>query len=190
MTTLNISINTDNAAFADENLGSEISRILKSYANAIESVIDPDTSWELETRLRRLDMEAYDREVDLGAGDPNETELDRVMRESKATLDWDFSKGIDELKELYPSPLEGYDPFVSSEDYRMGQADIDSSFYTGEVSFPSTVVHELIHRAFDTRAVRDFFDRKRHTYFLPRFFLSLRASCFVASNARRAPLGA
>ena len=54
MTILNISINTDNSAFADENLGSEISRILKSYANAIESVIDPDTSWELETRLRDI----------------------------------------------------------------------------------------------------------------------------------------
>ena len=54
MTTLNISINTDNAAFASENLGSEISRILKSYANAIESVIDPDTSWELESRLRDI----------------------------------------------------------------------------------------------------------------------------------------
>ena len=54
MTTLNISINTDNAAFAHENLGSEISRILKSYANAIESVIDPDTSWELESRLRDI----------------------------------------------------------------------------------------------------------------------------------------
>ena len=54
MTTLNISINTDNAAFESENLGSEISRILKSYANAIESVIDPDTSWELETKLRDI----------------------------------------------------------------------------------------------------------------------------------------
>ena len=54
MTTLNISINTDNAAFESENLGSEISRILKSYANAIESVVDPDTSWELETRLRDI----------------------------------------------------------------------------------------------------------------------------------------
>ena len=54
MTTLNISINTDNAVFESENLGSEISRILKSYANAIESVIDPDTSWELETRLRDI----------------------------------------------------------------------------------------------------------------------------------------
>ena len=54
MTTLKISINTDNSAFESENLGSEISRILKSYANAIESVIDPDTSWELETRLRDI----------------------------------------------------------------------------------------------------------------------------------------
>ena len=54
MTTLNISINTDNSAFESENLGSEISRILKSYANAIESVIDPDTSWELETKLRDI----------------------------------------------------------------------------------------------------------------------------------------
>ena len=31
-----------------------MSRILKSYANPIESVIDPDTSWELETRLRDI----------------------------------------------------------------------------------------------------------------------------------------
>ena len=54
MTTLNISINTDNSAFESENLGSEISRILKSYANAIESVVDPDTSWERETRLRDI----------------------------------------------------------------------------------------------------------------------------------------
>ena len=54
MTTLKICINTDNAAFEDENLGSEISRILKSYANAIECVIDPDSSWELETRLRDI----------------------------------------------------------------------------------------------------------------------------------------
>ena len=49
-----IDLRTDNAAFESENLGSEISRILKSYANAIESVIDPDTSWELETRLRDI----------------------------------------------------------------------------------------------------------------------------------------
>ena len=44
---LTIKINTDNDAFADENLGSEISRILKNYANVIESVIDEDTSWKL-----------------------------------------------------------------------------------------------------------------------------------------------
>jgi len=54
MTNLNIKINTDNAAFSDSNLGSEIPRILKSYANAIETVVDPDTSWELETKLRDI----------------------------------------------------------------------------------------------------------------------------------------
>jgi len=54
MANLNISINLDNAAFADENLGSEVSRILKTYANAIEEVIDPDTSWEMETKLRDI----------------------------------------------------------------------------------------------------------------------------------------
>ena len=54
MANLNININLDNAAFADENLGSEVSRILKSYANAIEEVIDPDTSWEMETKLRDI----------------------------------------------------------------------------------------------------------------------------------------
>ena len=43
MTNLNNNINLDNSAFADDNLGAEVSRILKSYANAIEEVIDPDT---------------------------------------------------------------------------------------------------------------------------------------------------
>ena len=51
---LTIKINTDNDSFADENLGSEISRILKNYANVIESVIDDDTSWKLETILRDI----------------------------------------------------------------------------------------------------------------------------------------
>ena len=51
---LTIKINTDNDAFADENLGSEISRILKNYATVIESVIDYDTSWKLETKLRDI----------------------------------------------------------------------------------------------------------------------------------------
>ena len=54
MANLNININLDNSAFADDNLGAEVSRILKSYANAIEEVIDPDTSWELETKLRDI----------------------------------------------------------------------------------------------------------------------------------------
>ena len=54
MTNLNIKINTDNAAFSGSNLGSEIARILKSYARAIETVVDPDTSWELESRLRDI----------------------------------------------------------------------------------------------------------------------------------------
>ena len=51
---LTIKINTDNDSFADENLGSEISRILKNYANIIESVIDDDTSSKLETTLRDI----------------------------------------------------------------------------------------------------------------------------------------
>ena len=51
---LTIKINTDNDSFADENLGSEISRILKNYATVIESVIDYDTSWKLETKLRDI----------------------------------------------------------------------------------------------------------------------------------------
>ena len=51
---LTIKINTDNDAFADENLGFEISRILKNYATAIESIIDDDTSWKLETILKDI----------------------------------------------------------------------------------------------------------------------------------------
>ena len=51
---LTIKINTDNDAFADENLGTEISRILKNYANFVESVIDEDMSWKLETILKDI----------------------------------------------------------------------------------------------------------------------------------------
>ena len=51
---LTIKINTDNDAFYDENLGSEISRILKNYATGIESIIDSDTSWKIETKLRDI----------------------------------------------------------------------------------------------------------------------------------------
>tara|TARA_Y100000401_G_C8148051_1_gene138185 strand:+ start:116 stop:304 length:189 start_codon:yes stop_codon:yes gene_type:complete len=49
MTQLNIVLSTDNAAFEGENLGPEIARILKSYANSIQEVEDPE---ELERRLR------------------------------------------------------------------------------------------------------------------------------------------
>ena len=54
MTNVNIIMNVDNDAFMHDNLGSEIARILRNYANAIEPVIDPDTTWELETKLRDI----------------------------------------------------------------------------------------------------------------------------------------
>ena len=47
-------MNVDNDAFMHDNLGSEIARILRNYANAIELVVDPDTIWELETKLRDI----------------------------------------------------------------------------------------------------------------------------------------
>ena len=54
MTNVNIIMNVDNDAFMHDNLGSEIARILRNYANAIEPVIDPDTTWELETKLKDI----------------------------------------------------------------------------------------------------------------------------------------
>ena len=54
MTNVNIIMNVDNDAFMHDNLGSEIARILRNYADAIEPVIDPDTTWELETKLRDI----------------------------------------------------------------------------------------------------------------------------------------
>ena len=54
MTNVNIIMNVDNDAFMHDNLGSEIARILRNYANAIEPVVDPDTTWELETKLRDI----------------------------------------------------------------------------------------------------------------------------------------
>ena len=54
MTNVNIIMNVDNDAFMHDNLGSEIARILRNYANAIEPVEDPDTTWELETKLRDI----------------------------------------------------------------------------------------------------------------------------------------
>ena len=41
MTNVNIIMNVDNDAFMHDNLGSEIARILRNYANAIEPVVDP-----------------------------------------------------------------------------------------------------------------------------------------------------
>lgn len=40
---LEIIINTDNDAFKDENLGSEIARILTKYASDINDVSDPES---------------------------------------------------------------------------------------------------------------------------------------------------
>ncbi len=54
MTNVNIIMNVDNDAFMHDNLGSEIARILRNYADAIEPVIDPDTTWQLETKLRDI----------------------------------------------------------------------------------------------------------------------------------------
>ncbi len=54
MTNVNIIMNVDNDAFMNDNLGSEIARILRNYADAIEPVVDPDTTWELETKLRDI----------------------------------------------------------------------------------------------------------------------------------------
>ena len=54
MTNVNIIMNVDSDAFMHDNLGSEIARILRNYANAIEPVVDPSTTWELETKLRDI----------------------------------------------------------------------------------------------------------------------------------------
>ena len=54
MTNVNIIMNVDNDAFMHDNLGSEIARILRNYANASEPVSDPDTTWELETKLKDI----------------------------------------------------------------------------------------------------------------------------------------
>ena len=51
---LNLVLDTDNAAFDEDQLGPEVSRILIKYANSIKEVVDPDTSIDLETRLRDI----------------------------------------------------------------------------------------------------------------------------------------
>jgi hypothetical protein len=50
-------MNVDNDAFMHENLGSEIAKILKNYANVIEFVVDPDTTFELQTKLTDINGE-------------------------------------------------------------------------------------------------------------------------------------
>ena len=57
MTNVNIIMNVDNDAFMHDNLGSEIARILRNYANAIEQVVDPDTKFKLETKLTDINGE-------------------------------------------------------------------------------------------------------------------------------------
>jgi len=51
MTNVNIIMNIDDDALLHENLGSDISMVLKNYANVIESLFDPDTKFKLETKL-------------------------------------------------------------------------------------------------------------------------------------------
>ena len=50
-------MNVDDDALMHENLGSDIAMILKNYANAIESVFDPDTNFKLETKLTDINGE-------------------------------------------------------------------------------------------------------------------------------------
>ena len=54
MSKLTLILSTDNAAFEGDNLGPEISRILKAYAHAIQEVSDPSTQSELESRLKDI----------------------------------------------------------------------------------------------------------------------------------------
>jgi DNA topoisomerase IA len=50
-------MNVDDDALMHENLGSDISMVLKNYANAIESLFDPDTTLKLETKLTDINGE-------------------------------------------------------------------------------------------------------------------------------------
>ena len=57
MTNVNIIMNVDDDALMHENLGSDIAMVLKNYANAIESLFDPDTNFKLETNLKDINGE-------------------------------------------------------------------------------------------------------------------------------------
>ena len=100
---------------------------LQDFAPLVAGEITP---WELDQELK-----AWDREVDLGDGAPENV----------------YKPRFDPLS-------EDYYPFVSAEDMRTGKVDLEQPVWDRDVGFPSTVVHELTHRGFDTRAVRDFFD--------------------------------
>ena len=57
MTNVNIIMNVDDDALLHESLGSDISMVLKNYANVIESLFDPDTKFKLETKLTDINGE-------------------------------------------------------------------------------------------------------------------------------------
>ena len=57
MTNVNIIMNVDPDALMHEDLGSDIAMILKNYANAIETLFDPDTTIKLESKLTDINGE-------------------------------------------------------------------------------------------------------------------------------------
>ena len=57
MTNVNIIMNVDPDASMHEDLASDIAMILKNYANAIETLFDPDTTFKLETQLTDINGE-------------------------------------------------------------------------------------------------------------------------------------
>ena len=57
MTNVDIIMNVDDDALLHESLGSDISTVLKNYANVIESLFDPDTNFKLETNLTDINGE-------------------------------------------------------------------------------------------------------------------------------------
>tara|TARA_R100001198_G_C5094579_1_gene129694 strand:+ start:342 stop:554 length:213 start_codon:yes stop_codon:yes gene_type:complete len=57
MTNVNIIMNVDDDALMHEDLGSDIAMILKNYANAIETLFDPDTTIKLESKLTDINGE-------------------------------------------------------------------------------------------------------------------------------------
>ena len=50
-------MNIDPDASMHEDLASDIAKILKNYANVIEFVVDPDTTFELQTKLTDINGE-------------------------------------------------------------------------------------------------------------------------------------